>query len=160
VLREAIERDDGSLLKRIWRPFKLSQLKELLTQCKSKNLNSDWEFEISAGSVITVFGTELNTSINAVRLRDGELPQTVGQFKVQQAKGSGSTDVDLEVRFSPKADLVVKHNEKPYFPPIKQDIEVKYNDMLYIGPNINQLKLKMVVNVTGDRLVITSQELL
>lgn len=159
VLQKALEEQNHSLLKRIWRPFKVSQLKALRDRCKATNLDSHWDFEVSAGSLVIVCGSELNPAGNVIRLRDDDLPPVIGQLKIQQAGEGQPSPWETEVRFSVKSHLVVQHNGRSFIPPIKHDLEVRDNDVLAIGLNINELKFKLTVNVTEKALTVTSQKL-
>lgn len=150
VLSQAVRGNDKKLLSRIYKAFSLNELKDLREKCQSCNFDSTWEFPVSGGTNVTVYGSEMNSSEDGVRLRDFEcsLPPVIGNVSARQT-GNG-----VQMKFAPSPDIVFMLKEDLFIPPYNGAIELQSGDVILVGRHKDALPVAMNISAYGDTLVI------
>jgi hypothetical protein len=150
VLSQAVRGNDRKFLSRIYKTFSLKELRDLREKCQSCNFDSTWEFPVSGGTNVTVYGSEMNSSEDGVRLRDFEcsLPPVIGNISARQS-GNG-----VQMKFTPSPDIVFRSKDVLFIPPHNGAVELQSGDVILVGRHKEALPVALNISAYADTLVI------
>jgi hypothetical protein len=154
TLSRSIRDNDKKFLSKLCKAFSLNELKILKERCKSSNFDSVWEFSVAGGTTVTVYGSELNSSPDCIRLRDleGSLPQALGSITARQANNG------MELKFNPRPEVVFRLKDTLFIPPYNGASVLQSGDVMLIGRHKGELPLAVTVSAYEDSLIIQCQK--
>jgi hypothetical protein len=154
ALSRSIRNNDKKFLSKLCKAFSLNELKTLKERCKNNNFDSVWEFSVDSGSTVTVYGSELNSSPDCVRLRDleGNLPQALGSITAWQT-GNGT-----KLKFNPRPEVVFRLKDTLFIPPYNGAIILQSGDVMLIGRHKDELQVAVTVSTYEDSLIVQCQK--
>ena len=109
---------------------------------------------MAGGTTVTVYGSELNSSPDCVRLRDleGNLPQALGSITARQT-GNGT-----ELKFNPRPEVVFRLKDTLFIPPYNGAVVLQSGDVMLIGRHKDDLPVALTVSAYEDSLTIQCQK--